>query len=129
MSNSLWELKLLNGIQPRRDWAGSLIFFSTGFILALTGVLLFLPSVNSPMLSAGRAAVNSAQVQGMAGAVLNSETSMNTIYTRKLNQELMNRANQPLDDGPLIQYVGPPPQPPMREPLLRPVSKVQPALP
>ena len=129
MSNNLWEFKQLHGIPPRRDWAGSVIFFSTGFIMSLTAVLLLEPAANYPMLSAGRAAVNSAQIQGMAGAVLNSETSMNTIYTRKLNQELMNRSKEPLDDGPLIQYVGPPPQPPVSDPLLRPVSKVRPGLP
>jgi hypothetical protein len=129
MRSNLWEPKLLNKVSLRRDWASLVIFCSTGFIMSLTGVLLFTTSAHYPMLSAGRAAVNSAQVQGMAGAVLNSETSMNTIYTRKLNQELMNRFNEPLDDGPLIQYVGPPPQPPVNGPLLRPLTQVNPRFP
>jgi hypothetical protein len=53
-----------------------------------------------------------AQIQGMAGYVLNAETNMNTVYTRRLNRELMNTPNNGrIDDGPVIQYQGPPPQP------------------
>jgi hypothetical protein len=63
---------------------------------------------------------STAQVQGMAGYVLNAETNMNTVYTRKLNRELMNPPNNGrIDDSPVIQYQGPPPQPLPNGPLFQ----------
>ena len=123
MSNSLWGLKSVSGASQGRFWANLAILLSMGLVIFLTGSMLFVQAGDYKMLSAGRSAADSAQVQGMAGYVLNSETNMNTVYTRKLNRELMNPPNPSLDDGPLIQYVGPPPQPPVNEPPFRPYQK------
>lgn len=84
---------------------------------------------NQPVLVAGNISPGAAQAQGMAGYVLNSETNMNTTYTRKLNRELLNPPSTNLDDGPLIQYVGPPPAPPQNGPLYQDVPATTPGLP
>lgn len=123
MSNSLWGLKSVSSASQGRFWANLAIFLSMGLIMSLASSLLLGQTGDYKMLSAGRSAADSAQVQGMAGYVLNSETNMNTVYTRKLNRELMNPPQASLDDGPLIQYVGHPPQPPVNDPPLRPYQK------
>lgn len=57
---------------------------------------------------------NAVQAQGMAGYILNAETGMNAVYTRKLNRELMNPPNNgQIDDSPVIQYEGSPPVQPL----------------
>lgn len=129
MRKSLWGFQSGSSGLQAGSWAAPAIFFSMGIGLCLTSFLVARHSVAAPMLSAGRSAASSAQVQGMAGYVLNSETNMNTVYTRKLNRELMNPPNSSLDDGPLIQYVGPPPQPPVNGPLTLPLPTLKPSLP
>ena len=69
------------------------------------------------------------ELQGMAGYVLYLQTNMNTIYTQKLNRELMAPPSTQLDDGPLIQYQGPPPETPVNGPLWQSNPNAAPGLP
>jgi hypothetical protein len=62
-----------------------------------------------PLLAAAPASFNMARINGMAGAVLNQEMSMNRIYNQKLNQELLNPPGGKQPAEPVIQFEGAPP--------------------
>jgi len=115
-----------------RDWcraklkSNRLAFYSLS-LLVLMGALasgsgnaaLARPQ-GEPLLLAAAGSAATMQAQGMAGYVLNAETGMNTVYTRKLNRELLDPGNTKVDDSPVIQYQGPPPQAPPQMLPMRP---------
>jgi hypothetical protein len=84
-------------------------------------------ATDEPVLVA-QASSSVTQAGNLAGYVLNSETNMGHIYAQSLNRDLMNSPGSQVD-GPLIQYVGPPPQPPAIGPIFQRSTHARPLAP